>query len=289
MAVARPLRFDNQGWLVGVRRVPGPSWKTSGNRPRTTGGVSHSMEGWKDGGIAVIMGARSVSWHGSIYQNGEMDQHYQIQKWCWHAKGGNSWLWGFEYEGRTGIPLTRAQLLLGDELYDAYQDYVLRSRLAGWELWRSHTRTGAGKNLWEHNEVPSSATACPSERMRPLWPLVISPRVPSPVEPPDNVEEDTLSSAEFQILSKRIDGTNNMLRLVGDLAQENSQLTKSQQAQINFLIFAMNTHADDDGKHTGTSAPSDEVTKELEEINESIEEIEARMKAASDALVGVTP
>ena len=122
MALARPLRFGNDGWLVGVDRRPGPSWKQSGTRPRTTGGVSHSMEGWKAGGLAVLMGSRKVSWQGSIYQNGAIDQHYSIQTWCWHARGGNSWMWGFEYEGRTGIPLTRAQLMIGDELYDAYQE-----------------------------------------------------------------------------------------------------------------------------------------------------------------------
>ncbi|KKL97390.1 hypothetical protein LCGC14_1834940 [marine sediment metagenome] len=78
MVLARPLRFDNNGWLVGVHRHPGPSWKQSGTRPRTTGMVAHSMEGWKAGGLAVLMGPRQVSWTGSIYQGGTIYQHYSL-------------------------------------------------------------------------------------------------------------------------------------------------------------------------------------------------------------------
>ncbi len=288
MALARPLRFGNDGWLVGVNRRPGPSWKQSGTRPRTTGGVSHSMEGWKAGGLAVLMGSRAVSWQGSIYQSGEMDQHYSIQTWCWHARGGNSWLWGFEYEGRTGIPLTRAQLLLGDELYDAYQDYALRLRVPGWEHWARHKRTAPWKNAWEHNEVPTSATACPSERMMPMWPLIVAPRAPTPEPPPE--EEDELTMGQYEELKK---GQANILKVivaVGEVVRENAALGVMHTAQINFLIKSLVKHHNNGDLHTeagdaiDSTADDPTMPAEIIQLKEKIEEIEARMIAGVEAL-----
>ena len=284
MALARPLRFDDNGWLVGVHRHPGPSNKQSGTRPRTTAMVAHSMEGWKAGGLSVLMGSRQVSWTGSIYQNATIDQHYPFLTWCWHAKGGNSWTPGWEFEGRTGIPLTKGQLLLGDELYDAARDLMLRKRWAGWEHWREHRRIAPYKNLFEHNEIPTSATACPSERMIPLWPLVIAPPIgtPEPIPPEEGKE---LSSEEFAKIMGALTVTNRILKGVGGLAVENTNLGIQHSAQINFLIMALNKHHNDEGMHDGVSGGDGEVTSaEIEAINDNITEIEARMNAASEAL-----
>ncbi len=287
MALARPLRFDDNGWLVGVHRHPGPSRKQSGTRPRTTGMVAHSMEGWKAGGLAVLMGPRSVSWTGSIYQNGTIDQHYSFLTWCWHAKGGNSWTPGWEFEGRTGIPLTKSQLLIGDELYDAARDLMLRKRYAGWEHWREHRRRTPYKNLWEHNEVPQSATACPSERMIPLWPLVIAPPTGEPEPPSEPPEEgSTLSSKEYKELRAAIDGTNNLLGMVGEVVNQNSALGIAQQGQINFLITSLVGHHNNEKMHVDPADGiiPDEHDPEQEFVQDTIDEIISRLSASADAL-----
>ncbi len=282
MALARPLRFDDSGWLIGATRRPGPANKQSGTRPRTTGMVAHSMEGWYEGSMAVLFGPREASWTGSIMQDGYIEQHYPFLTWCWHAKGGNSWTPGWEFEGRTGIPLTKPQLLIGDELYDAAQNLMLRKRYTGWEHWREHRRAAPYKNLFEHNEIPTSSTACPSERMIPLWPLVIAPPTgePEPVPP----EEDTLSSSEFDQIMKALGLTNRLLKGVGGLAVENKNMTVQLASQNRFIAESLVKHHKNEDMHDGVSDDAEIDPKVLEAINDNFEEIEARMNAASDAL-----
>ena len=286
MALQRPLKFTDDGWLIGVVRRLGPAWKQrSVPRPRTTGLVAHSMEGGRAGSYSVLDGPIKVSWTGSIMQVGLIEQHYDFWRWVWHCNGdgGNSFLGGWEFERRTGIPLRHIQLVLGDELFDAARDLMLRTRAAGWEHWRELRRQPPYKCCWEHNEVPRAATACPSERMIPLWTLVTAPTQPTPEPLPVDKEELTLS--QYKDLRDRIDGTNNLLGMVGEVVRQNSALTQAQQAQIDYLITALVSHHGNDEMHTPGVAVGgllDEEKKEL--VQDVIDEIRMRLAAGQEAL-----
>ncbi len=153
--------FDSQGWLDGALKRPGPGRKTSGLRSKTTGIVMHSAVGYWAGMKAVLDGsARQVSWHFSNLIDGKLIQHYSVATKCWHASAGNDYLVGMEQEGG---PLTNVSETLTDKQIDncATVAAALRERYG----WVTLTRSGNKKNLWEHNEVPSNATQCPSGRI----------------------------------------------------------------------------------------------------------------------------
>ena len=119
--------------------------------------VCHSMEGWMAGARSRIHGSgplNQASWHFSITKDGTVYQHYPLTASTWHA--GSTWattpLIGIEHEGRAGEPLTEAQVEASVRLV---------KWIAQWAGWKPERL----KNLWEHNEVSASPTACPSNRI----------------------------------------------------------------------------------------------------------------------------
>jgi N-acetyl-anhydromuramyl-L-alanine amidase AmpD len=134
---------------------PGPAnkryqwWPTN---PKD-GIVDHSAEGYKKVMRDLIADPNNEkSWTFSSYQDGGLDQHYEIEDVVWHCGyPGNLHYVGIEHEG-LNEPLTEAQ----------YQETL---RLHRW-LFEQHPQWGKpmrGVNLFEHKEL--WPTSCPSGRI----------------------------------------------------------------------------------------------------------------------------
>ncbi len=282
------MRFSDSGWLDVAKRVPGPSWKQSGRRPRTTGCVLHSSEGDLAGAHAVLQGPIQSSWPLTNRRDGVIEQHFPIQQLCWHARGGNSWSWGMEQIRRPGQTITPAQVNNCVDVPNAYGIWVRSHRYAGWEHWQVHRRIAPYKNLFEHTEI--TATLCPSDSI-PWGPIVIRLRAPAaPPPPPPPETEDELSSTEAAAINKRLDGIINLLRLVGGAVQENTKATVLHGHQIDFhstvLVDINKRVVKLEGRPAGDASDGlAELGSELAGLEDEVAENRARLIAAGDALL----
>lgn len=116
-----------------------------------TGAILHSAEGRFVPGNSPpeIMVSRGVSWQFSVYENGKVEQHYEIEDICWHSgkRPSNTSQVGIEHEGTAA--LTPAQ-------FSASFNLVLwLSQTVGFPMDRTA--------LHEHNEF--TVTTCPSGRI----------------------------------------------------------------------------------------------------------------------------
>jgi hypothetical protein len=160
---------------------PGPVWKVNGADvgtpwPRSnTGAVLHSSEGNLAGAFRVLDGPAELSWHFTVAVDGTLFQHYDSRLQCWHAHAaGNVAYVGIEHENEYSNgspnhwPITDAQVDTDRKLIR-----WLSTVAESWAPSRGYPN--GRKTLWEHNEVPGNATACPSGRIR--WADILAQRL----------------------------------------------------------------------------------------------------------------
>lgn len=145
-------------WYPEAVRWPGPPDKTgySDHLYRVgVGAICHSAEGYLPGALGRLESADEVSWHFTVDVTGVVFQHYNVLRVCWHAgnKDANCWYAGIEFIGRSGEPLTQAQVAAGT---------ALLTWLACQEEWMA-VRVGKWEYLAEHNWF--SSTDCPCGRI----------------------------------------------------------------------------------------------------------------------------
>lgn len=140
-----------------IRRVGLPS-KVWPEPNVHVGIIEHSAEGYESGLWAQLDGAAQVSWHFTILKDGRVYQHYDLTASCWHAgsKTQNLRYIGIEHEGVSGEPLTEAQVA---------SSVALTKWIAAECMFAPVREPVAVRTLWEHREVPGSATTCPNGRI----------------------------------------------------------------------------------------------------------------------------
>lgn len=154
----------------------GPPEKVWPDTNLVTGALCHSMGGTFASALTILDDTTQVngffikpSWPFSITRDGTVYQHYRLSQCPFHA-GGHYWndrLAGIEHEGgapgNDSEPLTPAQLA---------SSVALVRWIKAQAGWLTLSRTGTDKNLYEHNEVYS--TACPSGRIP--WAQYMAPQ-----------------------------------------------------------------------------------------------------------------
>lgn len=157
--------------IPGLIWSSGPFPKVNAGSLQRKGAVLHSSEGSLNGAMGRLAGPAQVSWHVTIDVDGTGYQHYEIDKQCWHAKAeGNVNYLGIEFPNQytngspDHRPLTQAQVNKAIE--------VLKFVFDLWGLRARRITSDFLKTLWEHNEVPGNATACPSGRIP--WDAIVA-------------------------------------------------------------------------------------------------------------------
>lgn len=169
-----PLSATAQRYYPLVEQQPGPDGNVWPEQNACEGVIMHSAEGdWSAGSSPTdTMVQRGVSWHFTIFKDGAVEQHYPLSASCWHAgsRKQNARLIGIEHEGRTGEPLTEAQVTAGVAL--------LRwlSVTCQWPALRRSV------TLYEHREV-NPGTTCPNGRIP--WARYETPLVSEVLPEPD--------------------------------------------------------------------------------------------------------
>jgi len=137
----------------------GPASKVWPDVNADIGIICHSLEGYVGPALAELDDrAQQLSWHFTIAYDGTIYQHYDLTESPWHAgtHAANAEFIGIEHEGVTGEALTDAQSQASVSLV-----WWIAHELG----WATLSRDGAGKNLWEHHEVPGASTTCPNGRI----------------------------------------------------------------------------------------------------------------------------
>ena len=172
------MDITNDGWLVGVKRVPGPADKIYSARNSVSGYIPHSAVGYYPGwanrlfsttrdsnGRYTSYAAASV--HGWISYDGTIIQHYSFYASCW-ASGNfpqNTSFVAFENEGGYSPynePLTDGQNDANIAIIDAL------SRWKNWKPSRPSSSTDPSATIYQHKEAVKiwggRPTACGSDR-----------------------------------------------------------------------------------------------------------------------------
>lgn len=145
-------RYEASVW------APGPPLQVYVGKNAREGVILHSAEGYFSEAYRPrdTMEQRGVSWHFTVFKDGRVEQHYDLDAVCWHAgTQANLWLLGVEHEGEAGEPLTPAQTAAS---------VALVRWLARECGWANLARSGPSQRLYEHREV-NLKTTCPNGRI----------------------------------------------------------------------------------------------------------------------------
>jgi hypothetical protein len=165
-----------EGWLDWTERIDGIPDKVYTAPNKGLGICCHSIEGSIEGALERFLNTDRVPGRPDWYTDyaaascmflnpraGPLIQMYPVtaSTWTSGSRSANTTLWAIESEGRAGEPLNANQV-----------DNMMR--LAG--EWEAHTGKVASRanllgirNIWEHNEVSDTPTACPSGRYAPFY------------------------------------------------------------------------------------------------------------------------
>ncbi len=240
--------LTGDGWFDWMDRVPGPPDKVYAKRNTAQIYLPHSAvgyyPGWASrlfsnertgtclhGGVHLPLGGDYTSYAaasvtGWIPFSGPVIQHYSIFDSCWASGSWYPNTNGIAFENEGGAPgnfmqpLNPYQIEVNTRIALDLQTYHV-SR--GSTLWvhprRPNSATDLMAQLYEHGECTrwgSSPTACPSERLRNVWPLILAALNE---QEPEDMPDPRLD----QIFMKLGDPTVPVLFTVMDAGQPNGQ------------------------------------------------------------------
>lgn len=123
--------------------------------------VLHSAEGYRTALLQEVQDPNvALSWHFSIDKQGNVYQHYTIDKSCWH--GGNYFAntnyIGIEHEGIIGEPLTSEQFIASYNLVHWLADTLGIPII-------NRVTLHAHKDVWNMSVPNTGPTSCPNNRI----------------------------------------------------------------------------------------------------------------------------
>ncbi len=199
--------ITGDGWFDWMDRVSGPPDKVYAKRNTAKIYLPHSAVGYYGGwasrlfstdrtgtcihgGVHLPVGGdytayAAASVTGWIPYSGPVLQHYSIFKSCWASGSWYPNTNGIAFENEGGAPgnfmqpLNPYQIEVNTRIALDLQEYhKSNGDDYGWDVPRRPTsESDLNAQLYEHNECTrwgSRPTACPSERLRYAWPIILS-------------------------------------------------------------------------------------------------------------------
>jgi len=171
------MDITSDGWLVEATVRRGIPDKVYSEPNKGVGLALHSIEGSVAGAYSRFLSEeKDVSGRYTAYaaastmfinpKEGRLIQMYPVtaSTWTSGSRSANTSLWAIESEGKAGEPLNANQVKNMMTLTEVWERHV-------YPRIRKASRDGGlgAKNIWEHNEVSDSPTACPSGRYEPYY------------------------------------------------------------------------------------------------------------------------
>lgn len=194
------------GWVQGVRVLPGNSWQVNVGRNQIRGLVAHSAEGY----ASTLLNPASPygykgnhSWHFTNLKDGSLIQHFSVYQQTWHGNMLNPFTIGVENEGTSDQPEIPTQF---EPLTDPQIDNLvfLSKEIAALKGYTRYARfTGVDDPsaflLYEHNQAVlfgGSSTECPSGRIP--WDVILAKLAPTPLHVAEVRESGNLLYVKFK-------------------------------------------------------------------------------------------